>query len=117
MRRQAWTMRWIPLSLAATALVTVLSSSVAATDAASSPPAEFHFVRVMYADNGNRPSWRGWWAQDYNDAEANFLPNLARMTRVSVGQPRTLPLTDERLFEYPWLYATQTGDWDLGDAE
>jgi hypothetical protein len=110
-------MRWISLPLAATALLTVLSSSVAAVDASSTAPAEFHFVRVMYADNGNRPSWRGWWAQDYNDAEANFLPNLARMTRVSVGQPKTLPLTDERLFEYPWLYATQTGDWDLSDAE
>src|SRR5262245_11626222 len=109
-------MRWIPMSLAAAALVTALSGSVAA-DSDSAAPAEFRFVRVMYNDNGNRPSFRGWWQQDYTEAEENFLPNLQRMTRVSVGLPEVLSLTDERLFEFPWLYATQTGDWDLSDAE
>ena len=72
---------------------------------------------MMYADNGNRPYYRGWWQQDWPDAEANFLPNLARLTRLNVGKPEVLPLTDEHLFEYPWLYATQTGDWDLSDGE
>jgi hypothetical protein len=110
-------MRWIPLCLSAALLAASLSGSAASGSGATTAPAEFHFVRMIYADNGNRPSWRGWWAQDYIDAEENFLPNLARMTRVNVGQPRTLSLTDERLFEYPWLYATQTGDWDLSDAE
>jgi hypothetical protein len=104
------------MSWSAAALALVLSGSVAG-DASPPAPAEFHFVRVMYADNGFRPSNLGWWQQDYHEAEANFLPNLARLTRVSVGKPQTLPLTDERLFEYPWLYATQTGDWDLGEEE
>ena len=25
--------------------------------------------------------------------------------------------TDDRLFDYPWVYATQTGWWNLSDAE
>ena len=30
---------------------------------------------------------------------------------------RHLRLTDPRLFDYPWIYATQTGWWGLSDAE
>jgi hypothetical protein len=26
-------------------------------------------------------------------------------------------LTDDRIFDYPWVYATQVGYWDLSDAE
>ena len=26
-------------------------------------------------------------------------------------------LTDDRIFDHPWIYATQTGWWDLTDAE
>src|SRR5262245_30326041 len=99
------------------ALALALAGSAAGDDASTLAPAEFHFVRVMYTDNGFRPSFRGWWQQDYSDAEQNFLPNLARMTRLNVGTPQTLRLTGERIFEYPWLYATQTGDWELSDAE
>ena len=28
-----------------------------------------------------------------------------------------MSLTDERLFDYPWIYATQTGCWGLDNAE
>src|SRR6185369_10129117 len=80
---------------------------------------EFHFVRMMYIDaaNGRRNFGRGWWQQDWPDAEDHFVPNLARLTRIAVGSSQVLPLTDDRLFEYPWLYATQTGYWELDDEE
>lgn len=60
---------------------------------------------------------QGWWAQDWDDAEVHFNQNLARLTRMSVGEPVVVRLTDEQLFSYPWLYATQTGYWDLDDQE
>jgi hypothetical protein len=108
-------MGWLP----AAALAMALSGSAA--DDSSSPRAadEFHFARMIYVDNGMRGFGRGWWQQDYPDAEINFIPNLTRMTRVraSVEGSKTVSLTDEELFDYPWLYATQTGYWELSDEE
>ncbi len=109
---------WLP----AASLLLVLSGSAADTAQTAATPAEateFHFARMMYVDNGNRPFGRGWWRQDWPTAEYHFTQNLARLTRIdtSTDQSVTIALTDDHLFEYPWLYATQTGDWDLSDAE
>ena len=111
-----WSIKgWSPV--AALALAFSGSAADVAGPASASAPAEFNFTRVMYADNGYRPFGRGWWQQDWPEAEHYFLQNLVRLTRINSGEAIQMPLTDERLFEYPWLYATQTGDWDLGDAE
>jgi hypothetical protein len=82
------------------------------------PQHEYQFVRLIYNDYaGARGFGRGWWQQDWPEAEEHFTRNLQRMTRVNTGESIALQLTDERLFEYPWLYATQTGYWDLDDEE
>jgi hypothetical protein len=39
------------------------------------------------------------------------------LTRIDTGEPVHLPLTDDRVFDYPWIYATQTAYWDLSQAE
>ena len=54
---------------------------------------------------------------DWPAAENHFTAGVSRLTRIDSGDPRHLRLTDDRLFNYPWLYATQTGWWDLSDAE
>lgn len=89
--------------------------------------AEFHFIRTEYADSpefargfgyvsrGGRGS--GWWAQDWPDAENHFTVGIQRLTRIDTGDPRHLPLTDDRIFDYPWIYATQTAWWDLSEPE
>lgn len=89
--------------------------------------AEFHFIRVEYTDlpqyhrffgfasrNGQGD---GWWIVDWPDADDHFSLGIQRLTRVATGDPRHLRLTDEHLFDYPWIYATQTGWWGLSDAE
>jgi len=88
---------------------------------------EFHFLRVEYTDlpqhhRGFGYSSRdgmgtGWWMVDWPAAENHFTTGVARLTRVDAGDPRHLRLTDDRLFDYPWIYATQTGWWGLSDAE
>jgi Domain of unknown function (DUF4159) len=93
------------------------------------PPraAEFHFIRTQYTDlpeyhrrwgrvsrNG---SGSGWWDVDWPAADNHFTRGIQRLTRIDVGDPRHLRLTDEQLFDYPWIYATQTGWWDLSNAE
>ena len=89
--------------------------------------AEFHFVRVEYTDlpeyhrffgfasRGARGE--GWWVVDWPDADDHFSQGVERLTRIATGDPRHMRFTDDRLFDYPWVYATQTGWWNLSDAE
>jgi hypothetical protein len=83
------------------------------------PDAEFHFVRLEYKDlpHARRGFIRGWWMQDWPEADIHFLQGIRRLTRIDAGDGRHMPITDERLFDYPWAYATQVGYWDLSDAE
>jgi hypothetical protein len=89
--------------------------------------AEFHFMRMEYTDlpeyhrrwghgsnNGLSP---GWWSVDAPAADNHFTRGIQRLTRIDTGDPRHLRLTDKHLFDYPWIYATQAGWWDLSDAE
>src|SRR6266576_1313950 len=89
--------------------------------------AEFHFLRVQYTDlpqyhrrwgyASREGTGTGWWLVDWPAADNHFTTGLQRLTRIDAGDPRYLRLTDERLFDYPWIYATQTGWWGLSDAE
>ena len=89
--------------------------------------AEFHFLRMEYTDlpqfrrgfgfvsRGGRAN--GWWAQDWPDADNHFTKGIQRLTRIDTGEPIHMGLTDDRLFDNPWIYATQTANWDLSRAE
>jgi hypothetical protein len=88
---------------------------------------EFHFIRVEYNDlpefrrgfgfSSRNARGQGWWIVDWPDADDHFSLGVGRLTRVETGDPRHLGLTDDHLFDYPWIYATQTAWWDLSDAE
>ena len=117
----------ILLSLGVLGLAQRRSTPPADGPAATGPNAEFYFIRVEYSDlagggRGFRRGFgggfgRGWWMQDWPRAEEHFTEGVKRLTRIDVGQARFAPLTDDRIFEYPWVYATQVGYWDLSDAE
>jgi len=89
--------------------------------------AEYHFLRVEYTDlpqfhrgwgySSRDGMGTGWWLVDWPAAENHFTAGVSRLTRIDSGDPRHMRLTDARLFDYPWIYATQTGWWDLSDAE
>src|SRR6476646_2626405 len=89
--------------------------------------AEFHFLRVEYTDlpqyhrgwgfSSRDGRGTGWWIVDWPDADNHFTRGVERLTRIDTGDPRHLRLADDHLFEYPWIYATQTGWWGLTDAE
>jgi hypothetical protein len=103
-----------------------------ARDEDDSPPippkeAEFHFVRLEYTDlpqfhrrwgySSRSGSGNGWWNVDWPEADNHFTLGVERLTRIDIGDPRHLRLTDPHLFDYPWVYATQAGWWGLSDAE
>jgi len=83
------------------------------------PTNEFHFTRMYYNGNGYDRGWGGGsWTTDYPEAEYHFTMGVGRLTRVDIGeQSRMLQLTDDTIFNYPWLYAVEVGRWYLDDVE
>jgi len=77
----------------------------------------FTFVRVRYASGG----WGrrgGSWATDYPDADLNFSYRLQQLTALEVApHPKALELTDDALFDYPFIYLIEPGAMSLSDEE
>jgi hypothetical protein len=94
---------------------------------------EWTFARLMYppAPGGRYGRGYGWgyrgsiwtegnsiWTQDYPRADRHFVLALRRLTRLevrSVEQP--VNLDEGGVYDWPWLYAVQTGHWQLTDAQ
>ena len=58
------------------------------------------------------------WTQDYPRADRHFAQAVRRLTRIdvrSVEQP--VNLDDGEVYDWPWLYAVQAGQWNLTDAQ
>ncbi len=92
------------------------------------PEAEFHMARMIYADNSGgrvggsrRVGWGyrpGWWAIDYPEAEYHFTRGVRRLSRIDVADDsRHLQLTDDAIFDYPWMFVQQVGRWILSQQE
>lgn len=92
-------------------------------------PGEWTFARLMFPPgplDGYRGRFDGpWqeglslWTQDYPRADRAFSNAVRRLTRVqarSVEQPVSLDDGDE-VYNWPWLYAVQVGEWGLTEAE
>ncbi|HEY1495127.1 MAG TPA: DUF4159 domain-containing protein [Candidatus Solibacter sp.] len=93
---------------------------------------EWAFARLMYPPAPRGRFGRGYgfrgggvwtegntmWTQDYPRADRHFAMAVRRLTRIhvrSVEQPVNLDEGGE--FDWPWLYAVQTGTWELTDAQ
>jgi hypothetical protein len=97
------------------------------TASATAPSSEFHFIRLEYTDlpqyhrrfsySSRDGRGEGWWLMDWPDADEHFTTGIQRLTRIDTGEPRHLGLSDPKLFDYPWIYATQVGWWSLSDTE
>ena len=87
------------------------------------PEAEFHMARVKYrtfGGAGSRGITQPWWAIDYPYAEEHFFAALHRLTNISVSEDsRHLELSDDRIFQYPFLFLQQpgAGNWRPTDKD
>jgi hypothetical protein len=89
---------------------------------------EWAFARLMFPpgpNNGYEGRDADWhlgyslWTQDYPPADRNFSRAVRRLTRIStrsVEQVVNLEDGDE-VYNWPWVYAVQVGEWGLTDAE
>jgi hypothetical protein len=99
--------------------------SFAAEPGPMDPTAEFHMARMVYADGdasgrGRFGFRRGWWAIDYPQAETHFYGGVSRLTNVNMADDsHHIALTDDALFDHPWLFAQQVGQgrWTPTDGE
>ncbi len=71
---------------------------------------EWTFVRIRYGSEAGRLEqfrrtyWSDPWAIDAPAAEQNLSRRMGRVTAVTVNEPLVLELTDQRLWEHPWIY-------------
>ena len=81
---------------------------------ATFPTDVFTFVRIQYRDWGGRGGWgRGRWWTDYPDSDLNFSFRLQQLTSLKVeADPleKYIKLTDDKLFDYPFIYIVEPGD-------
>ena len=121
-RNDRWAQRRnITLKAAAAGLIVCLVAGIASSQTgdrsrdtpADAPEAEFHMARVIYrtfGGAGSRGYMQPWWAIDYPMAEEHFMPALRRLTNLEVADDsRHLELTDDRIFDYPFLFLQQPG--------
>ena len=84
----------------------------------------FTFVRIKYSSGkfsyGFRLRYQMWdsWEVDYPTADENFVSGLREITKLPVNdQAIALPLTDARLFDYPFAYTLEVGYLQLAQPE
>ncbi len=117
----------LPVSLltsagAALALSAALASDVSpaafAPERDPATPAQFHFVRLAYSDIGGGFGFRDRWLTDWPEAEYFLLRGVRRLSRIDAElEGERLAIMDDRLFDYPWLYAVEVGSWVLSEPE
>ena len=94
---------------------------------ANAPPtAEFQFTRLVYGSGRDGYGrWRPEWLIDWPEAEFFFMQGLTRLTRVDGAEVsryngdggRRVSLRDDAIFNFPWLYAVEVGQWYLDEYE
>ena len=83
----------------------------------------FSFCRGMYTMSRREPGGQGW-STDYPDADVNFSIRFAELTKTRVGKQPTgdpnhlvVRLTDDYLFQCPFLLMSDVGTLEFDDAE
>jgi hypothetical protein len=85
-------------------------------------PAEWVFGRLMYPSIGWGSGWENGgtsWTIDYPRADRHIAALVRRLSIIdarSVEQPVNLDDGDD-VFNWPWLYAVEVGQWDLTDSQ
>jgi Domain of unknown function (DUF4159) len=87
-------------------------------------PSEFYFSRLRYntgyasgASFGYR-SARNTWSQDWPRADDDCLVVLRRLTRIDSPSPlNVVDIDDDRMYDFPWIYAVGVNTWAFTDEE
>ncbi len=90
---------------------------------------EFIYTRLMYPSAGRGRGFGGFggrggfgfgraWATDYPKNDRQFLQGVRRLTRIHArSKEHVVDLDSDDLFNYPWIYAVEVGQWYLSDPQ
>ncbi|MBK5294254.1 MAG: DUF4159 domain-containing protein [Acidobacteriia bacterium] len=81
---------------------------------------EFAFARLRYQPmrNGYYGRAGGSWATDYPKADRQFVQGVRRLTRIHTRSvEQVVDLESDEIFNFPWVYATEVGRWDLKEGQ
>lgn len=90
---------------------------------------EWAFARLMYPPGWNNgyagrdnPDWTegtSLWSQDFPRADRHFSAAVRRLTRIDVRSVEQCVNLDDGadVYNWPWLYAVQVGEWGITDAQ
>lgn len=78
---------------------------------------EYVFARLRYPSFRVGRRWGGGaWTTDFPKADRQFLQGLRRLTRVhSRSMEQVVDLDTDDIYQYPWVYAVEVGQWGLDD--
>jgi len=95
-------------------------SATVNSDTSRPPTNELEIARLIF-DTSITSGWapgRPWWSIDWPDAEEHFVDGVQRYTAIDIAtDSRHIRLTDDAIFDYPWLFVQQVGRWHLDNAE
>jgi Domain of unknown function (DUF4159) len=78
----------------------------------------FTFARIRYESGYGMRRGGGGWRTDYPTSDLNFSLRLQQLTSMKVNpHPVVLELTDEKLFDYPFIYIIEPGALIFSEPE
>lgn len=78
----------------------------------------FTFVRVRYSSGYGGYRRGGDWRTDFPDSDLNFSFRLHELTALEVDpHGKILELTDDAIFDYPFMYLIEPGRLEFDEAE
>ena len=109
------------VTLGATALAQPAEPTRASTSLLSG--LEWTFVRIRYGspmdrlEEFRRTYWSEPWAIDAPAAEQNLSRRIGRVTSIKVKEPILLELSDEALWQHPWIYFVEPANLEFTAEE
>jgi hypothetical protein len=89
-----------------------------AADPPNAEPPEFVFARLVYSGGRGGFFSRGSWATDYPEADYKFMYGIKRLSGVRVQEEENpVRIMDDKLFDYPYVYAVEVGQMQLSTDE
>ncbi len=84
---------------------------------------EWAFARLRYPSSrssgrGGYWGFRSSWTTDYPKADRQFVQGVRRLTRLHTRSvEQVVDLESDEIFNWPWIYAVEVGQWGLTDAQ
>ncbi len=79
---------------------------------------EYYFVRLAYQNSQYSRRWGQAWMTDSPAADRHFLQGVRRLSNIHARSlEKYIRPQDPELFNHPWIYAVEVGQWYLDEQD